>query len=178
MSLIASPCLAPVADLLGDEGEAVGGRQRDEAVGPQRGPNIAASFSLAASPSLAALGIVPGSAAPAFADLDGDGDLDALLGEADGRVRFVRNRGSALAPDFEAAGTSEARPRAFLARAFPFLPRAPFTEGRFQKLGVFHYEFFSQKRRVLLNAITKQHDPEALHLHNQSQCAYGSIGGL
>jgi uncharacterized protein (DUF2141 family) len=38
--------------------------------------------------------------APSFADLDGDGDLDAIVGEAYGALRYFKNTGSATAPAF------------------------------------------------------------------------------
>jgi hypothetical protein len=41
-------------------------------------------------------------AAPAFADVDGDADLDALLGDVSGSVLFVANTGTATAPEFVA----------------------------------------------------------------------------
>src|SRR5262249_55364354 len=38
--------------------------------------------------------------APAFVDIDGDGDLDAVVGEADGTLRYFENTGSATTPIF------------------------------------------------------------------------------
>jgi hypothetical protein len=38
--------------------------------------------------------------APTFADIDGDGDFDAFIGGHDGRIRFVRNTGTASAPSW------------------------------------------------------------------------------
>ncbi|HYE95966.1 MAG TPA: T9SS type A sorting domain-containing protein [Rubricoccaceae bacterium] len=43
--------------------------------------------------------------APALGDVDGDGDLDALIGTAAGEVRYYRNDGSPTAPTFVAAGS-------------------------------------------------------------------------
>ncbi len=40
---------------------------------------------------------------PALADLDGDGDLDALIGERDGQTVFLENTGTVLAPTFSSA---------------------------------------------------------------------------
>lgn len=42
-------------------------------------------------------------ASPIFADIDGDGDLDALLGEGSGNTVFQRNIGSKSTPIFAAA---------------------------------------------------------------------------
>ena len=40
------------------------------------------------------------SAVPSFADLDGDGDLDAFLGQNDGTLDYYENTGTALSPSF------------------------------------------------------------------------------
>ena len=41
-----------------------------------------------------------GLSTPSFADLDGDGDLDAIVGEIDGNLHYFENTGSATAPAF------------------------------------------------------------------------------
>ncbi|SFE67839.1 FG-GAP-like repeat-containing protein [Nitrosomonas sp. Nm166] len=43
---------------------------------------------------------------PTFADNDGDGDLDAFIGNLDGNTLFFRNTGTATAPVFAAASTN------------------------------------------------------------------------
>ena len=42
--------------------------------------------------------------APALGDLDGDGDLDLVVGESSGSLNYFRNDGSRTAPRFTAAG--------------------------------------------------------------------------
>ena len=54
----------------------------------------------AANPFDGAAFDVGGYNAPAFADLDGDGDLDVLVGEVNGGLRYFRNDGTAIAPTF------------------------------------------------------------------------------
>ncbi|WP_181280690.1 VCBS domain-containing protein [Aphanothece hegewaldii] len=47
------------------------------------------------------------SSAPTLADIDGDGDLDAVVGEYDGNLNYYKNTGTALAPVYtEQTGTS------------------------------------------------------------------------
>jgi hypothetical protein len=62
-----------------------------------------------ASPSFAppttnpfGLTTVPSNAAPLLADVDGDGDLDALVGDSQGNMSFFANTGTASAPAFAA----------------------------------------------------------------------------
>ncbi|WP_442948318.1 Ig-like domain-containing protein [Nostoc sp.] len=64
----------------------------------------------ASAPSFAApltnpfgLGFSRGYNSPEFADIDGDGDFDAFIGDSDGNTLFFRNTGTAAAPTFTAA---------------------------------------------------------------------------
>ncbi len=43
---------------------------------------------------------VGSNSTPTFADLDGDGDLDAFIGEYDGYINYYENTGSATSPSF------------------------------------------------------------------------------
>jgi hypothetical protein len=45
---------------------------------------------------------VVGRSAPTFADLDGDGDLDAVVGASDGKLHYYENTGTAVNPLFAA----------------------------------------------------------------------------
>jgi hypothetical protein len=72
------------------------------------GTPAAPSFTNYGGPSVNPFGLVDvgGFATPAFADLDGDGDLDALVGELNGNTLFFRNTGTASAPAFAAPLTN------------------------------------------------------------------------
>ena len=80
----------------------------DALVGDQRGhtsffPNVGSANAPlfgAGTTGLFGLGDVGSQAQPEFADLDGDGDLDALVGEGSGLALFLANTGTALAPAF------------------------------------------------------------------------------
>jgi hypothetical protein len=48
-------------------------------------------------------GVAVEDSAPSFVDLDGDGDLDTVVGEYDGDLRYFENTGTAAAPAFAAA---------------------------------------------------------------------------
>ena len=48
------------------------------------------------------IGRMASQSSPAFADIDGDGDLDAFVGQYDGFARFFENTGTATAPVFAA----------------------------------------------------------------------------
>ncbi|UKJ77883.1 beta strand repeat-containing protein [Azospirillum brasilense] len=52
------------------------------------------------------LGSVSNYSNPTFADLDGDGDLDALIGVGNGSLVYYRNVGTSTAPSFALVGTN------------------------------------------------------------------------
>ncbi|MES2943070.1 MAG: FG-GAP-like repeat-containing protein [Pseudomonadota bacterium] len=52
------------------------------------------------------LGDVGSQASPSFVDIDGDGDLDAFIGNGAGNTVFYLNSGTASSPAFVAAGTN------------------------------------------------------------------------
>jgi hypothetical protein len=104
LGAVADASVPALADLDGDGdldvwvGEALG----TIALFPNTGTATAPAFG-AAIPNPAGLSDVGSDAAPAFADLDGDGVLDACVGQSGGDVLHHPNTGSATAPAF--AGT-------------------------------------------------------------------------
>jgi hypothetical protein len=104
VGLLAVPALADIdgdGDLDLFSGSFAGDIQFFENTGSASAPAFGAA-------STGAFGIssVPAYSAPSFADLDGDGDLDALVGELEGHVVLFPNTGTATAPAF-GAGSSD-----------------------------------------------------------------------
>ena len=70
------------------------------------GGSTFAAFATPVTDSPFGLGDVGSYSTPAFADIDGDGDLDAFVGEFDGNVYFFENTGSAISAAFSGPATS------------------------------------------------------------------------
>ncbi len=94
---VASPAFADI-DGDGDLDAFIGDRLGNTFFFRNTGSATAPAF--ASSASAFGLPDVGDSASPAFADSDGDGDLDAFIGESYGNTLFFRNTGSATAPAF------------------------------------------------------------------------------
>ena len=68
--------------------------------------NTGTANPLFAAPITNPFGLSDGGGSPAFADIDGDGDADAFVGNGAGDTLFFRNTGTASNPIFAAAITS------------------------------------------------------------------------
>ncbi|MES2123636.1 MAG: FG-GAP and VCBS repeat-containing protein [Gemmatimonadota bacterium] len=90
-----------VADLDGDgKPDLITGSWRDQVKWYRNTGSLAAPAWTLADSNLVVL-TRGSSAAPTLADLDGDGDLDLIVGEASGELNLYRNIGSRTAPKFE-----------------------------------------------------------------------------
>ena len=104
VGFVAVPAFADI-DGDGDLDAFVGNNAGNTIFFRNTGSAIAPAFA-AASTNPFGLADVGVFAAPEFADIDGDGDLDAFIGERYGNTIFFRNTGSAIAPAFAAASTN------------------------------------------------------------------------
>ena len=81
--------------LVGDGGSYSGNTEYFENTGSATNPTYAAGV-------LNPFGLsdIGSYATPTFVDIDGDGDLDAFIGEDDGQVRYFENTGNSTSPSF------------------------------------------------------------------------------
>ena len=89
----------------GDLDAFVGNRDGNTLFYRNSGTATAPAFTLEATNPFG-LTNVGSSSAPTFADIDGDGDLDAFVGERYGNTVFYRNSGTATAPAFTQEATN------------------------------------------------------------------------
>ena len=117
----ASPDLADI-DGDGDLDAVIGDRLGNTFVFRNTGTATAPAFA-ARSTNPSGLADVGLNASPDLADIDGDGDLDAVIGEYDGNTNVFRNTGSATAPAFAAPSPPTLRPGR--RRGLAHLPTSP-----------------------------------------------------
>ncbi|MGY0782380.1 SwmB domain-containing protein, partial [Azospirillum argentinense] len=100
----ASPSLADI-DGDGDLDVLIGNANGDTLFYRNVGTATAPTFALESTNPFG-LGNAGSNATPIFVDIDGDGDLDALIGNDSGNTVFYRNIGTAAAPTFTLEGTN------------------------------------------------------------------------
>jgi VCBS repeat-containing protein len=99
VAYFAKPTFADI-DGDGDLDAFVGNVAGDTLFYRNTGTASAPTFTPEASNPFGLTNNVVGFAAPTFADIDGDGDLDAFVGNKSGDTLFYRNTGTAAAPTF------------------------------------------------------------------------------
>ncbi|GET38405.1 cadherin-like domain-containing protein [Microseira wollei] len=104
VGIYAKPTFADI-DNDGDLDAFVGNNAGNTLFYRNTGTTSAPSFTLEATNPFG-LTDVGNSAAPIFADIDNDGDLDAFVGNRDGNTLFYRNTGTTSAPSFAAPVTN------------------------------------------------------------------------
>ncbi|MEH2368696.1 FG-GAP-like repeat-containing protein, partial [Nostoc sp.] len=101
---LATPIFADI-DNDGDLDAFVGNRDGNTLFYRNSGTTTAPTFTLQATNNFG-LTDVGSFAAPTFADIDGDGDLDAFVGNSSGNTLFYRNSGTTTAPTFTLEATN------------------------------------------------------------------------
>ena len=104
VGVFAAPTFADI-DADGDLDAFVGNRDGNTLFYRNTGTTAAPTFTFEATNPFGITNV--GSfAAPTLADIDGDGDLDAFVGNSDGNTLFYRNSGTATAPTFTLEATN------------------------------------------------------------------------
>ncbi len=105
VGLHARPTLVDI-DGDGDLDAFIGNFSGDTLFFRNTGSTTAPSFSLETGNFGLTATVNANIANPSFVDIDGDGDLDAFIGDSSGSSRFFRNTGSATAPAFTLESTN------------------------------------------------------------------------